>query len=64
MEANHFSNINGHRNFEARVHKEKVPPCVVVELGSFVANRISNTCFDPNNRFKSLLIASRGTRSG
>ncbi|CAK9205453.1 unnamed protein product [Sphagnum troendelagicum] len=49
VEANCFSGTGGHTNSEAGVHEEEAPPGVV-ESGSSVASRTSNTCPDPNNR--------------
>lgn len=49
VEANSFSSTGGHTNSEAEVHEEEAPPGVV-ESGSSVASRTSNTCPDPNNR--------------
>ncbi len=49
VEANCFSSTGGHMNSEAKVHEEEAPPGVV-ESGSSVASRTSNTCPDPNNR--------------
>lgn len=49
MEANCLNSTGGLTNSEAEVHKEEAPPGVV-ESGSSVASRTSNTCPDPNNR--------------
>jgi hypothetical protein len=49
VEANCFSSTGGHTNSEAEVHQQEPPPGVV-ESGSSVASRTSNTCPEPNNR--------------
>ncbi|KAH8938943.1 hypothetical protein BDL97_15G010200 [Sphagnum fallax] len=49
VEANCFSSNGGHTNSEAEVHQQEPPPGVV-ESGSSVASRASNTCPEPNNR--------------
>ncbi len=49
VEANCFSSTGGHTNSEAEMHEEEAPPGVV-ESGSSVASRTSNTCPDPNKR--------------
>lgn len=49
VEANCLNSTGGHTNSEAEVHEEEAPPGVV-ESGSFVASRTSNTCPDPKNR--------------
>ncbi|CAM6039056.1 unnamed protein product [Sphagnum compactum] len=51
VEANCFSSAGGHTNSEAEVHEEEAPPGVV-ESGSSVASRTSNTCPEPNNRVR------------